>query len=197
VIDRNVPAYSLYTSLGFEHYSGTVELELTPSCAPEIPRLPDGYAQELAKRSKLWRSRYELAERISPPELTQYEPVEIGRYRPPVVMRLIAPLMRLLQRREVKPVLVRRRANGQLVAWAAYDIPKRPGGVNSMRVRVDPEHPELADYLVTYHLERVAARGPGRRVDFLVPRWMTDVIESAERCGFTRRLEYHHLGLML
>jgi len=197
VIDKNVPAYSLYTSLGFEHYSGTIEFEISPDGSAEVPALPNGYVQEPVKRSKNWRVRYWLDKRINPPELTRYEPVVLGRYRPPPLMRLFAPVMRLLQRREERPILLRRAAEGQLVAWGMYGVPKRPGGVDSMRIRLDPDHPQLADYLVAYHLERVATRGPGRRVDFMVPNWMTDVIETAERYGFKRRLEYHHLGLML
>ncbi|GAF95260.1 unnamed protein product [marine sediment metagenome] len=197
MIDRNVPAYSLYTSLGFEHYSGTVELEISPNGAQEVPKLLNGYVQEPVKRSRNWRVRYELDKRINPPELTRYEPVVLGRYRPPAMVRLIAPVMRLLQQREVKPILLRRAADGQVVAWARYDVPKRPGGVDSIRIRLDSEHPQLVDYLVAYHLERAITRGPGRRVDVLVPDWMSHVIGAAERCGFTRRLVYHHMGLIL
>jgi GNAT superfamily N-acetyltransferase len=197
VIDRNVPAYSLYTSLGFEQYTGSVELEIFPDGSPEVPALPGGYVQEPVKRSGSWRVRYELDRRITPPDLTRYEPVVLGRYRPPFLLRPLLPVMHLLQRREEKPILVRRRAGGELVAWARYDVPRRPGGVNQIRIRLDPRHPQLAEYLVAYHLERVAARGSGRRADFIVPNWMTPVIEAAERYGFTRRLEYHHLGLAL
>lgn len=197
VIDQNVPAYSLYTSLGFEHYGGTVELEITPTEPPAVPPLSAGYVQEPVRRSKNWRVLYELDKRITPPERTRYEPVVLGRYRPPLLLRPILPVIRLLQRREEKPILVRRATDGQLIAWGRYDVPKRPGGVDSIRIRLDPEHPQLADYLVAYHLERAATRGPERRVDFMVPNWMTDVIQSAERYGFTRRFEYHELGLML
>ena len=43
VIDKNVPAYSLYTSLGFEHYSGRIEFETSSGTPPSIPDLPRGY----------------------------------------------------------------------------------------------------------------------------------------------------------
>jgi ribosomal protein S18 acetylase RimI-like enzyme len=197
VIEKNVPAYSLYTSLGFEHYGGMVEFEISTTEAPEVPALPVGYAQEPLKRSKSWRVRYELDKRINPPELTRYEPVILGRYRPPLLMRPILPLLRLLQRREQKLIRLRRTSDGQVVALARYEVPKREGGVNSIRVVVDPEHPQLVDYLVTYHLKRAVARGPGRRVDLFVPDWMSHVLESAERHGFTRRIRYHSLGLTL
>jgi ribosomal protein S18 acetylase RimI-like enzyme len=195
VIDQNVPAYSLYASLGFEHYGGVVEFEIALTEAPKIPVLPAGYAVEAVKRSRSWRVRYDLDKRINPPELTEYEPVILGRYRPPLVLRPVLPLMRLLQRRERKLIRIRRTRDGQVVALARYDVPKREGGVNSIRVVLDPECPELADYLVAYHLERAIARGPERRIDFFVPDWMSHVIEAAERHGFTKRVHYHSLGL--
>ena len=197
VIDRNVPAYSLYTSLGFEHYGGVVEFEIATTGSPEVPVLPEGYVEEPVKRSKSWRVRYELDRRINPPELTRYEPVVLGRYRPPLLLRPVLPLLRVLRRREVKVIRLRRTRDGQVAALGRYDVPKREGGVNSIRVVLDPEHPELADYLVSHHLERAIARGPGRRVDFFVPDWMGHVLEAAERYGFTKRLHYHTLGLSL
>jgi len=196
VIDRNVPAYSLYTSVGFEPFSGLIEFELTPDEPPQVPPLPDGYVVESVRRSKSWRIRYELDKRINPPEMTRYQPVVIGRYRPPLLLRPVLPLLRLLQRREMKLLLVRHATGGLPIALARYDVPKRAGGCDSIRVQLDPEHPELADHLVAYHLERAIARGPGRRVDLVAPSWMSAVVEAVERHGMSRRVEYHHLGLM-
>jgi len=197
VIDRNVPAYSLYTSLGFEHYGGMIEFETETSELPDVPAVPSGYSAEPVKRSKSWRVRYELDQRINPPELTRYEPVLLGRYRPPLLLRPILPLLRLLERREQKLVGFRRVRDGQMIALARYDVPKRKGGVNSIRIVLDPECPELADHLVAYHLERAIARGPDRRTDFFVPDWMGHVVAAAERHGFTKRVHYHSLGLSL
>ncbi len=197
VISQNVPAYSLYTSLGFAHYGGVIEFEAKTPHPPTIPTRPDEYLEELVKRSKTWRVRYDLDKRINPPELTEYEPVVLGRYRPPALLRPILPLLALLMRRERKTVRVQRIRDGQTVALGRYEVPKKEGGVNSIRVLLDPACPELADYLVAYHLDRAIARGGGRRVDFFVPDWMTAVVESAERFGFNRRLHYHSLGLTL
>ena len=197
VIDRNVPAYSLYTSVGFEPFSGLIEFELTSDEPLQVPPLPDGYVVESVRRSKSWRIRYELEKRINPPEMARYQPVVIGRYRPPLLLRPVLPLLRLLQRREMKLLLVRRATGGPPIALARYDVPKRAGGCDSIRVQLDPEHPELADHLVAYHLERAITRGPGRRIDLVVPSWMSAVVEAVERHGMSRRVEYHHLGLML
>lgn len=43
VIDGNLPAYSLYESLGFENYSRTVEFQLTPEGTHPETHLPLGY----------------------------------------------------------------------------------------------------------------------------------------------------------
>jgi len=197
VIDRNVPAYSLYTSLGFEQYNHSVEFELAASAAPETPALPHGYIQEDVRRSDEWRVQYELDKRISPPQLTQYQPVTPGRYRVPALLRAFLPIRRMMQRREEKAILVRRTTDRSPVAWGLYNVPKGPGGVCLVQIRLDPEHPQLADYLVAHHLEQVASRAPGRRVTFQVEDWMPDLIRAAERYGFTRRVEHHYLGLML
>jgi len=197
VIDRNVPAYSLYTSLGFHHYDGIVEYELAPSEAPRIPTLPERYIVERCKPAKSWRVRYELDRRITPAELTTYEPVELARYRPPLLMRAFLPIMRWMQRREQKLFLVREIRRERLVALAMTTIPKRTGGIWRMRVRLDPADGELAGYLVASQLHHLATRGSGQRVEFMVPRWMPALAVSAECHGFTKRLEYHMLGLTL
>jgi len=197
VIDRNVPAYALYTSLGFEHYGGVIECETSSTERPEVPALPAGYTVEPVRRAKSWRVRYELDKRINPPELIVYEPVVIGRYRPPLLLKPLLPLIQLLQRRERRLIRIRRTRDGQTVALARYDVPRKQGGVDSIRAILDPACAELADYLVAYHTERAITRGPGRRIDFFIPDWMTAVIESAEHHGFSRRLHYHSLGLTL
>lgn len=50
VIDKNVPAYSLYRSLGFEHYSSQIEYSLTPEGKVEqVPR-PSSYSESTLGR---------------------------------------------------------------------------------------------------------------------------------------------------
>ena len=196
VIDRNVPAYSLYESLGFERYKHSVQFELTADAAPEGRKLPSGYVRECVKRSEEWRVQYELDKRITPPQLTRYTPVVPGRYRAPALLRPFLPIRRLMQQREEKTIVVRPEAQ-RPVAWGLYNVPKRPGGVSGMEIRLDPEHSQLADYLVTYHLERVVSRALGCRVTLVVEDWMPDLIQAAERRGFTRRAEYDYLGVML
>jgi len=196
VIDRNVPAYALYRSLGFEHYDGMVELHGSPSAAPVVPGIPAGYRREPLKLSD-WRTRYDLDRRIVPPATARYAPIEVGRYRPAPLLRVFLPLLRLVRRREEHRMRVVRESDGRVVAVGRVAVPKRAGGTDSIRVVLDSDCPELADHLVAYHLERAVTRGPGRRIDLTVPTWMTPVLDAAEAHGLARRLEYHLLGLSL
>ncbi len=196
VIDRNLPAYSLYTGLGFETYGGSTKFECRPQDAPCVPPRPAGYAVEPIRLSD-WRVRYEIDRRIVPQEQRAYDPVEVNHYRPPRLLASFLPLLRLVRRREERGISVRRLSDGQPVGFGRYSVPKCEGGVSSIRVLLDPACLELADYLVAYHLDRAIARGGGRRVDLFVPDWMTAIAESAERFGFTRRVHYHSLGLTL
>ena len=196
VIDRNIPAYALYTSLGFKPCGGRVVLHCKPSEPPVVPALAKGYRQLLLKPSD-WRTRYELDSRIVPPELRTYDPVVIARYRTAPLLRLFVPLLRWASGREERKTAIRRVSDGAVVGLGQYSVPRRPGGRDSIEVLLDPNCSELADYLVAHQLERAMTRGPGRRVTLTAPNWMPSVVEAALARGFTRRLEYRLLGLTI
>jgi ribosomal protein S18 acetylase RimI-like enzyme len=105
VIDGNLPAYQLYESLGFEHYSGNVDFYTMPDSVLPEPALPEGYNITPLKRFE-WQPRYELEKRISPRDLLKYEPVEVGRFRMPVLMRLIWPLIMFAQGMHVRNFVI-------------------------------------------------------------------------------------------
>ena len=91
VIDGNIPAFKLYESLGFEHYSGNIEMQMHPECVLPKPELPADYSLSKLERFD-WQPRYDLEKRIAPANMLKYEPVEEGRFRHPPAMRLILPL---------------------------------------------------------------------------------------------------------
>jgi ribosomal protein S18 acetylase RimI-like enzyme len=194
VIDRNVPAYSLYQSLGFTHYSSMVELDRKAADPGTVPTLPGEYREERLARSD-WRTRYELDRRIQPEEVQRFVPVEKGRYRHPLPARILRPIMRLVEGKKDTERLIRREGDGKLVGWYGYQICNRNRGTCGIRVRLDPDHAELAPYMVGTALAAVAEANPGRRVQLFAPRWMTGVQAAAERFGLRQRLEYHELGL--
>jgi ribosomal protein S18 acetylase RimI-like enzyme len=196
VIDGNLPAYTLYESLGFEHYDSSIEFSLTPEQAPPAPSLPEGYVQSPLTRFD-WRPRYELEKRICPENLLKYDPVEEGRFRYPAMMRVFLPLVLFAQGLREDDFTIHSAAEERVVARGGYDIPRRGKGVNSLRLRLDPDHPQLASYLVRYLLHEVMTANPGLRVELSVPRWMEAVVAAAQEAGFQRRMEYCRMGLEL
>jgi hypothetical protein len=201
VIDGNLPAYTLYESLDFEHYDSSIEFSLTPERAPSAqappaPTLPEGYVQAPLTRFD-WRPRYELEKRISPGELLKYEPVEEGRFRYPAMMRVFLPLILFAQGLREEDFIIRTATGEHIVARGGCDVPRRGKGVNKLRLRLDPDHPQLAPYLVKYLLHEVTTASPGLRVELSVPRWMEAVVAAAQAVGFQRRMEYCRMGLEL
>src|SRR5690606_24580420 len=75
VVAGNAPAVSLYERLGFEHFSGQAYLTLGGETVLRPAALPQGARLEVGSIFD-WRPRYVLAQRITPPHVRRYEPVE-------------------------------------------------------------------------------------------------------------------------
>jgi ribosomal protein S18 acetylase RimI-like enzyme len=196
VIDGNLPASKLYEQLGFVHYSGSVELYATAEKVIEEPPLPEGYTQTPLNRFD-WKPHYELEQRITPEDLLEYEPVEEARYRQPKMMRLLAPLIRYAQGTGDSGFAIHTSGDGRIVARGRCNYTKRKKGSNRLEIRLDPDHFELAPYLVRYLLHRVTNSSPVRRVGLSVPEWMKEIITAAEEAGFKHRMKYCRMGLNL
>jgi ribosomal protein S18 acetylase RimI-like enzyme len=196
VINGNTPAQRLYESLGFELYDGTVEYTLQEPELPDGVPLPKGYATTRLVRSD-WKTRFELEQRIAPENTRLYEPVEKGRFRHPLMLRMMVPIMNLVQRTREADFVVRESSGGRVVARFGYDASKRGKGVNSIRIRLDPKHSDLAPYLVARLLRDVITISPNLRIELGVPRWMPAVAAAAESYGFVKRVEYLKMGRML
>ncbi|MBN1200270.1 MAG: GNAT family N-acetyltransferase [Anaerolineae bacterium] len=196
VLAGNVPAYSLYEKLGFEHYSGETQLLYdSPDLLDEVP-LPGGYTLEQTSLFA-WRPRYELAQRITPDTVKRYAPVEEGTYRQPAIFRLLFPV--LIQAMGSRPAgfLVRRAGGGQVVASIGYNARLREGGINDISANLDPAHADLAPFLVRYLVRAVMAAAPGRRIEFSVKHWQEPLLPAALEAGFEQRCEMHSMGLIL
>jgi ribosomal protein S18 acetylase RimI-like enzyme len=196
VIDGNLPAYALYQKLGFEHFSGSIEFEATLEKAPPALALPAGYVQAPLGRFD-WQPRYQLEQRITPQGIRQYEPVAEGRFRYPVMTRLLLPLIMFAQSTREEEIAIRTAAEGQIVARGEYGVPTRGKGVNRLWARLDPAHPELAPYLVNVLLRQVMTLSPGRRIEFSVPQWMEALRAAAQAAGLRPRLKHCRMGLLL
>ena len=196
VIDGNLPAQSLYRSLGFEEYRGTLDYTREPGPVPSAVPLPDGYAVERLKTSD-WRTRYRLTDRITPDTIKDYEPVEIGRFRHPRLLLLLVPLLHWAQRKKERQYIVRHTASGGPVAWGEYTASKRSRGFHSISVRCDPKHADVAPFLATKLVREALAWNSGLRIETGVLSWMPGVVEAVEGLGFEQRLEYRMMGLLL
>ena len=196
VINGNLPAYQLYESLGFVHFSSNITYQITPKATPIEPILPGGYTFSELKPFD-WRPRYELEKRISPESLQKYEPVEVGRFRLSPIMRLLWPLIMYAQGMNQKSFEIHTLPEGKIIAWFRYTIPTRGKGLNNLEIRLDAEHPDLAPFLLEYLMYKVVTLSPGRRVEISVPIWMPAVVAAVEAAGFERRLEEGYMGLEL
>ena len=193
VIEKNVPAYSLYTSLGFNHYSSLVEFNSQSGEAPEELSLPAGFEEAPLSRSD-WKSRYMLEQRITPEDVTQYEPLEIGRFRPPLARRTLEPVMDRLQRAKKSRFLYQK--SGSVVGLLTHLTSGSGKGTSSISAQLDPAQGELAPYLLAKAMRALLAINPTLRIQFTVPVWMAPLEDAARDLGFTERVRYHMLGLI-
>jgi len=196
VIDGNTPAQSLYRSLGFVDYGGSTRYALTPQAHIDRPVLPAGYEKAPLKAFD-WRTRYELDKRIVPADMQAFEPITPSRYRVPFLMRVFYILFRLIESSHETDVVLRRSSDGLVVARAGWSIVKRGKGMNSIRIRLDPAHGDLAPYLVRRALSEVLAKSPSLRVETFLPTWMPDAAREVEALGFVRRTSHKSMGRKL
>ena len=194
VIDGNLPAYKLYEDLGFEHYSGMIEFDGHIDVPGPAPALPEGYHQKPLSPHD-WQPRYELEKRICPESTQRYDPVTEGRFRQPLGMRLLYPILMFAQAVRDGDFAIYADGDGQLAARGGHTIPTRGKGVNNLRARLDPAHADLAPYLMGTLIRDVMTLSPGHRIDFTVPEWMEDLVSEAEEQGLQRRLRYLLMGI--
>jgi GNAT superfamily N-acetyltransferase len=194
VVAGNVPAYTLYEALGFEHYSGQANLSFEGNAPADSLPLPAGYAMTPSPTYN-WRPRYELAQRITPDVEKKYMPVEEGRFRQPAFLRPLIPI--IVKAQGVLPLRFDVRRDGQIVAIASGGARTRPGGVNRMGITLDPAHAALAPVLVNYMLREVQRLSPGRRIETDTRLLSGDLIAALEAAGFKKLSEYHSLGIII
>ena len=196
VIAGNVPAYELYKSLGFEHFSSNIDLEFKSNQYPQEVSLPQGYILDTFPFSE-WKLRYDLDLKISPETITKYEPVEVGRYKRSFVVNLILPMIIKAQGVRENRFVIRTQGSGETVARFDYDERVKPGGRHSFFVRLDPAHGHLADFILNFLLSKAGQTGSDHLINFSLPQWQPDIVAAAKKAGFEERVEYHRLGLVL
>ncbi|MEM7126038.1 MAG: GNAT family N-acetyltransferase [Chloroflexota bacterium] len=213
VIDGNEPARSLYESVGFQQYSGTVEFELKPNESTgyktgyknegqwplEEPTLPSGYRQAPLGRFE-WQPRYKLIKRIAPELVQTYEAIDEKRYRPTTARRLLGFLFAFIgsiQGKRQERFAIWTESDNQVVAVGKCSGSTRGDGFSDLDITLDANHDALAPYLVRYQLIQALRINPKHRVSLSVDQWMSSIVAAAEEAGFVRRQEDCSMGLTL
>jgi hypothetical protein len=141
-----------------------------------------------------WQPRYDLAQRITPEIVREYEPVVESVYRPPSATYVLTPLIARFTKTLVRRYQVRDK-NGQVVAIGRYEATRKKRGLNNLMLNVDPNHPELAYPLLVRLVREISELSPAHKIEIQIPVWQTSLIEAVEQLGFKRRYAYVRMGL--
>jgi ribosomal protein S18 acetylase RimI-like enzyme len=196
VISGNLPAVRLYESLGFQTFSGNIDMEIDLRNPPPAPSMPPGHRQESASLFD-WRPRFELNQRVTPQELQAFEPVTEGRFRQPALTRLLWPLIRRAQGLIIGFDYLYGEPSGQIVAISRWEGSSRGTGRNLIRLFLDPAHAALAPYLVGNALHQVTTTSPGLVTEFSGQVWQLALIDAAQDAGFRERVRHLRMGRIL
>ena len=202
VIAGNAPAYDLYRSLGFTHFSSSVVLRHdAPSAATDYSHpdtLPEGYTISSLSPTQ-WQPFYQLAERVTPPEVQKFRPVLTATFRMPPSMRTVFWLMNSLSGVRERGIVIRAGKNNvatdPTVATAVVTAHTRGSSMNFSRIMLDPEHPQLADHLVASTLDTFRRLSPRSRIECHLPTWQPELLAAAKLCGFQEQYEGHTMGM--
>ncbi len=196
VINQNIPAYNLYKKLGFEHFSGEIELQTYSNTPTPSPALPPEQKADPYNASD-WEPRYQLAKQIAPPENHKYEPIKKYHYKQPLSVRTLNPFIRFTMGVRVIGEFIRPQQEGQLIGWWRAALRTRSGGVNHIAARTAADNPQTAKYIIESMMHAAHSASPGRRTLLTLPQWQTDLVQAALNAGFEKRMELHRLGMIL
>ena len=190
VMEGNVAVLGLAAAYGMTRFSGSVELEHSGIEGPATEALPDSYVAEDLDWYD-WRLRYDLARRITPPDVVQFLGLSEAEFREAPFLRPLRAVARRWMGLQYAGLVVRK--HGQVVGTGTRLIKTKGGGFNSIEVSVDPDHALIARYLVY----RMTAGSLGRRIQLMVETWQPHVISAALALGFVQRRSVLKLGVVL
>lgn len=196
MIAKNVPAYKLYESLGFEHFTSMLDLTYEQENPIEEPKLPEGYRLEKAKRFD-WIRRVELEKRITPEVIQDFEPIDSARFRQPAFIRLIVPLLSKMQ--NMKQEFFYIYYQDKLVGRVSFTARTNQVGRHGINVLIDPspEHAALAEPILGWLIHKLQGYSQTHMIEMGLAAWNSNVIEAAYELGFKKRVEYHRMGVKL
>lgn len=196
VISANLPAYKLYESLGFEHYTSITGLDLNSEEVPPLPPVPDGFVYEKLSRNE-WRLPMEIARRVTPAQVQVYDPVVKGRYYLPPVLLFFDGVMNRLRGVKVEDFALREAGTHAVVALGFTVAQTRPGDKHHISMSLAPEHADLVPFLLQTMLHKVKSHSAGHGVQTSLWEWRAFALDEHLRAGFTVRRQGHRMGIRL
>jgi len=193
VVVGNDPAFNLYKEMGFEAFTRSSEYHFQND-TPLMPHsLPAGYTiRPLGPFD--WKTRFAFARRVTPGHIQRYEPVTEARYQVPRIMPLFGKLFESAGGAHSERFAMYA-LNGEVVAIGQYTYRTRAGGMNFTRMSIDPDHPQLAEFILRYVFSTIQQASPGHRIQLNFEDWESALIECAEELGCEKRFGSHRMGL--
>jgi ribosomal protein S18 acetylase RimI-like enzyme len=193
VVVGNDPAFNLYKEMGFDPFTQSSEYHFQKDAPISSKPLPAGYKLKSLSRFD-WKTRFELAERITPEHVTRYEPVTEARFRTPLIMPLFGKLFEAAGGSHSERFAMYA-SNDEVVGIGQYTYRTRAGGTNLARLTIDPNHPQLAEFILRDVFSTIQAVSPGRRIELSFEDWESALIQCAEELGCEKRFGFHRMGL--
>ena len=193
VVVGNEPAFKLYEEMGFEAFTQSCEFQLRKESSIFPQDIPSGYhVRPLSPFD--WKTRFLFAERVTPDQITRYEPVTEARFQVPWILPLIGGLLESAGGSRNKRFVIQT-VEGTVVAVGQYSYRLRTGGVNFANVSIDLDHLQLAEFILHHVFSEIQKVSPGRRIGITFEEWESALIGCAKEMGCEKRLVMHRMGL--
>ncbi len=196
VIAENLPAYKLYESLGFTHYTSIMGLDLKSEEIPSRPSIPDGYVYEKIPMNE-WQLSMEMAKRVTPEQVQVFEPIVKGRYYVSPVLVLFSTVLNKMRGVKIDDFALRDAKTNEVVALGFITAQTRPGDTHKISMNLRPEHKELVPFLLQFMLYKVKSFSACHGVQTSLWEWRYFALDEHNKAGFEKRKEGHRMGMAL
>ncbi|MEM5774040.1 MAG: hypothetical protein AAGU05_03490, partial [Anaerolineaceae bacterium] len=139
-----------------------------------------------------WETHYRFIDSITPEAVRKYNPVNAADFKGNLLMNFLETLT---GSKTQKTALIHQET-GKVVGFIVYNYRTRTGGTNHARIMVDPAHSPAIPLMFDTVAARLKSLAPGRRLNMSASAWQPDVITCALEKGFTKRYEYHSMGMI-
>ncbi|HLO18164.1 MAG TPA: GNAT family N-acetyltransferase [Anaerolineales bacterium] len=193
VVVGNDPAFNLYKEMGFDPFTKSSEYYFQKDIMITPMPLPEGYRLKSLSRFD-WQTRFDFARRITPEHITRYEPVTEARFRIPMIMLLFGAMFEAAGGSHSERFAIYA-PDEEVVSIGQYSYRTRTGGINFTKLSIDPNHQDLAEFILHYVFSTIQKVSPGHRTELSFEDWEVALIQCAEEIGCEKRWGFHHMGL--